>query len=109
MKKSRKISSQNKRFNKILEDIRSIKIQGAENVARAGIKAFLIEPSKGSAKRILKTRPTEPLMQNAIKLLLKSKNKKKRSITYKNVETRKATEVTKKNFLFRKGKLTIVS
>ncbi len=55
MKKSRKISSQNKRFNKILEDIRSIKIQGAENVARAGIKAFLIEPSKGSAKRILKT------------------------------------------------------
>jgi|TARA_B100001971_G_C18112986_1_gene495252 translation initiation factor 2B subunit (eIF-2B alpha/beta/delta family) len=82
MKKSRKISSQNKRFNKILEDIRSIKIQGAENVARAGIKAFLIEPSKGSAKRILKTRPTEPLMQNAIKALIKSKNPKKDSIKF---------------------------
>jgi translation initiation factor 2B subunit (eIF-2B alpha/beta/delta family) len=62
-----------KRFNKILEDIKSIKIQGAENVAKAGIKAFLLIPTKQSAKKILKTRPTEPLMQNAIKLLLKSK------------------------------------
>lgn len=62
------------RFNKILEDIRSVKIQGAENVAKAGIKAFLIEPSKVTAKKILATRPTEPLMQNAINTLLKSKN-----------------------------------
>jgi len=63
-----------KRFNKILEDIKSIKTQGAENVAKAGIKAFLLFPTKQSAKKILKTRPTEPLMQNAIKLLLKSNN-----------------------------------
>ena len=61
------------RFNKILEDIKSVKIQGAENVAKAGIKAFLIDPTKSSAKKILATRPTEPLMQNAIKLLLKAK------------------------------------
>jgi len=64
-----------KRFNKILQDIKSIKIQGAENVAKAGIKAFLLSPTKQTAKQILKTRPTEPLMQNAIKLILKSKNK----------------------------------
>ncbi|MFH0712168.1 MAG: hypothetical protein V1889_03575 [archaeon] len=62
-----------KQFNKILDDIKSIKIQGAENVAKAGIKAFLLIPTKQSAKKILRTRPTEPLMQNAIKLLLKSK------------------------------------
>lgn len=66
-----------RRFNKILDDIKSIKIQGAENVAKAGIKAFLLIPTKQSAKKILKTRPTEPLMQNAIKLLLKSENKNK--------------------------------
>ena len=61
------------RFNKILKDIKSIKIQGAENVAKAGIEAFLLEPNKKSAKKILATRPTEPLLQNAIKVLLKSK------------------------------------
>ena len=66
----------NARFNKILDDIKSVKIQGAENVAKAGIKAFLLNPTKSSAKKILKTRPTEPLMQNAIKLLLKSKKPK---------------------------------
>ena len=68
-----KKTSQPKHFNKILEDIKSIKIQGAENIAKAGIKAFLLSPTKQSSKKILKTRPTEPLMQNAIKLLLKSK------------------------------------
>jgi translation initiation factor 2B subunit (eIF-2B alpha/beta/delta family) len=62
-----------KRFNKILHDIKSVKIQGAENIAKAGIKAFLMTPTKKSAKQILKTRPTEPLLQNAIKILLKSK------------------------------------
>lgn len=61
-------------FNKILGDIKSIKIQGAENVAKAGIKAFLLESNKKSAKKILKVRPTEPLLQNAIKILLKSKH-----------------------------------
>lgn len=70
--KKRRASS----FNKIIENINSIKIQGAENVAKAGIEAFLLEPNKKSAKKILSTRPTEPLLQNAIKLLLKSKQPK---------------------------------
>ncbi len=67
------------KFDKILQDIKSVKIQGAENIAKAGIQAFLLQPDKNSAKKILKTRPTEPLMQNAIKFLLKSKNPKKSS------------------------------
>ena len=62
----------NAQLDKILTDIKSVKIQGAENVAKAGIEAFLLEPTKKSAKKILKTRPTEPLMQNVIKILLKS-------------------------------------
>jgi ribose 1,5-bisphosphate isomerase len=72
MQKKRATSS----FDKILFDIKSIKIQGAENVAKAGIKAFLLSPTKSSAKKILATRPTEPLLQNAIKILLKSKTPK---------------------------------
>jgi len=64
------------RFDTILDDITSVKIQGAENVARAGVKAFLLNPTKKSFKRILATRPTEPLMQNALKAILKSKNPK---------------------------------
>lgn len=64
-------------FNRILKDIKSIKIQGAENVARAGIKAYLLSPTKASAKKILAVRPTEPLLQNALKLLEKSKDKEK--------------------------------
>jgi translation initiation factor 2B subunit (eIF-2B alpha/beta/delta family) len=59
----------NSKFNKILSDIKSIKIQGAENVAKAGIQAFLTQPNKESAKQILSLRPTEPLLQNAINFL----------------------------------------
>jgi len=82
----------NKKFEKILEDIKSIKIQGAENVAKAGMKAYLLEPTKSSAKKIISTRSTEPLLQNFIKVLLKSKNPKK---TYKNLlkELKKSHEI----------------
>jgi len=66
-----------KRFNKILQDIKDVKIQGAKSVAIAGIKAYILYPSKKSAKKIIETRSTEPLLQNAIKILKKSKNPKK--------------------------------
>lgn len=64
-------------FDKILSDIRIVKIQGAENVARAGIKAYALQSDKQSLKRILETRPTEPLLQNALYLMQKSRNKEK--------------------------------
>jgi len=50
------------RLNKILSDIKSIKIQGAENIAKEGIKAFFLLPNKKTAKKIIETRPTEPLL-----------------------------------------------
>ena len=68
-----------KRFEQILEQIKDIEIQGATNIAEAGIRAFLINPNAESAKKILSTRPTEPFLQNSIHLLLKSKNPKKTS------------------------------
>ncbi len=64
------------KFDKILKEIKSIEIQGASNIARAGIEAFLLNPDKQSARKIINTRPTEPLLQNAIYFLLKSKNPK---------------------------------
>ena len=66
----------NPKIDELIKNIKSIKIQGAENVARGGIEALLLDPTKKTAKKILETRPTEPLMQNAIKILLKSKKPK---------------------------------
>jgi len=63
------------RFEKIIHDIKNVKIQGAENVAKAGIKAYALQPDKRSVKEILSARPTEPLLQNAIKKIRKSRNK----------------------------------
>ncbi len=51
-----------RRFNKICKDIRDIKIQGARNVAKAGLMAYEIFPKTRVKKKILKLRPTEPML-----------------------------------------------
>lgn len=67
-------------FKKIVADIKSLKIQGAQAVAKASIKAIndILTKSKAKSARIfaeelkkskqilLKTRPTEPAMKNAL-------------------------------------------
>ncbi|MFH1331857.1 MAG: translation initiation factor eIF-2B [archaeon] len=57
-------------FNKIIKDIKSLKIQGAENVARAGIRALKLKHDKNSINKIIATRPTEPCLRNAIRFAL---------------------------------------
>ncbi len=57
-------------FNQILKDIKSLKIQGAENIARAGIKALKLKHDKNSITKIITTRPTEPCLRNAINFVL---------------------------------------
>lgn len=69
----------NQKYNKILKDIKTLKTQGAENVAKKGIEAFLLSPTKQSAKKIISIRETEPLLQNSINLLLNSKNNNKKT------------------------------
>ncbi len=54
------------KFKKICRDIKSIKIQGATNIARQGLTAYLLLPSKKSKKKLLSLRKTEPLLKNAI-------------------------------------------
>jgi ribose 1,5-bisphosphate isomerase len=58
-------------FNKIIKDIKSLKIQGAENVARAGVKALKLKHDKNSINKIIATRPTEPCLRNAINFVLR--------------------------------------
>lgn len=61
------MSTKQSQFNKILKDIKSIKIQGARNVAEAGFRAYQISPTSSSKKKILATRPTEPMLVNLLK------------------------------------------
>ena len=71
-------------FEKIVKDIKSLKIQGAENVAKEAAKAILqiIDDNKNKSKEIIVqrlkkahktlilTRPTEPCMRNTLNFVL---------------------------------------
>ncbi|MFH1503081.1 MAG: hypothetical protein ABIE36_00285 [Candidatus Diapherotrites archaeon] len=62
-----------KEFEKILRDIKSVRIQGAVNIARAALKAYALFPTKFSKNRILHSRPTEPMMIYVLNLAEKKK------------------------------------
>ncbi len=55
-------------FNKILKDIKSIKIQGARNIAKSALKAYSLVPTKQSKNKLLNSRPTEPMMHYVLDL-----------------------------------------
>lgn len=56
-----------KRFDRICREIKSIKIQGARQVAKAGLMAYKLLPSEKTKNKILSLRPTEPFLVNALK------------------------------------------
>jgi translation initiation factor 2B subunit (eIF-2B alpha/beta/delta family) len=56
------------RFNKILKDIKSIRIQGATNVAKAALKAYYLFPTKQTKAKLLKLRSTEPMLSHVLDL-----------------------------------------
>jgi len=60
-----------KRLEKIYSDIKQIKIQGATNIAKAAVTAYLLDPSKKTKKKLLSLRPTEPTLSNALNYLEK--------------------------------------
>lgn len=62
-------------FNKICKDIKEIKIQGARNIAIAGLKAYFLFPFKKTKKKILSLRPTEPMLENVLDLAEKGISK----------------------------------
>jgi ribose 1,5-bisphosphate isomerase len=60
------------KFSRICEDIKSVKIQGATNVAKAAVGAYCLKPTKKSIKILTKLRPTEPMLVNSLSILRKS-------------------------------------
>jgi translation initiation factor 2B subunit (eIF-2B alpha/beta/delta family) len=56
------------RFEKICNDIKNIKIQGATNVAKAALKAYYLFPEEKSKKILSTLRPTEPMLFHVIEL-----------------------------------------
>ena len=65
-----------KRFNDILRGIKTIKIQGAKNIAKKALYAYSLIPTKSSKKKLLSLRPTEPLLQNILDKAEKQSYKK---------------------------------
>lgn len=59
-----------KGFDKICKEIKQIKIQGAENVAKAAVSALMFRHDKKAIKKLLSLRPTEPCLGNSIKFVL---------------------------------------
>jgi ribose 1,5-bisphosphate isomerase len=64
--------SKRKKFNEIAKGIKEIKIQGATNIAKAALKAYNLIPTPKSKKKLLKLRPTEPMLMNVLDKIEKS-------------------------------------
>lgn len=63
----RGISYKKKIFNKIASDIKSIKIQGARNIAKKALYAYSLFPTEASLKKLVSLRATEPMLVNVLK------------------------------------------
>jgi len=57
-----------KSYSQICKDIKSIKIQGARNIAKAGLKAYQLKPTSASKKKLLSLRETEPMLKHVLGL-----------------------------------------
>ena len=55
-------------FEKICKDISSLKIQGAEEIAKKAFYAYKLIPTKSSKRKLLSLRPTEPMLENVLNL-----------------------------------------
>jgi translation initiation factor 2B subunit (eIF-2B alpha/beta/delta family) len=65
-----------KEVKKIIRDIKSIKIQGARNIAKSALKAYHLEKTKKVKQALLNARPTEPMLHHVLNLLGKYDYKK---------------------------------
>lgn len=60
-----------KQFGRICRGIKSLRIQGAESVAIAGLKAYSLIPEHQSIHKLISLRPTEPALKNALEYAYK--------------------------------------
>lgn len=61
------------KFDKICREIKQLKIQGAENIAKAATLALMFRNDKQAIKKLISLRPTEPCLRNSIKFVLWNK------------------------------------
>ena len=54
------------RFDKIARDIKSVKIQGARNIAKRALYAYNLIPTKASKQKLCSLRPTEPMLHRVL-------------------------------------------
>jgi ribose 1,5-bisphosphate isomerase len=59
-----------RKFENICKDIKNLKIQGAEQVARAAAQALLLRHDNYAVKKLISLRPTEPCLRNTLKFVL---------------------------------------
>jgi ribose 1,5-bisphosphate isomerase len=59
------------KFEQICRDIKSVKIQGAENVAKAAVKALMIRSDRKAVEKLISLRATEPCLRNAVEFVRK--------------------------------------
>lgn len=63
-----------KKFDAIARDIKNVRIQGARNIAHKALYAYSLIPAKSSKKKLLSSRPTEPMMKNILEMAEKGKS-----------------------------------
>ncbi len=56
-------------FDVICRKIKNVEIQGAENVARAAVKALMLKNDRKSVQKLISLRATEPALRNAIEFV----------------------------------------
>jgi len=52
--------------NQVVQKIKEVKIQGAENIALAALQAYSLSPTEETINKLINARPTEPALRNAL-------------------------------------------
>ncbi len=58
------------KFDRICKQIKEVKIQGAQNVAKAAVEALKYKYDHKAVKKLISLRPTEPMLRNSLKFVL---------------------------------------
>ena len=53
-------------INQVVQKIKEVKIQGAENIALAALQAYSSSPIQETINKLISARPTEPALRNAL-------------------------------------------
>nr|VDS11033.1 R15P Isomerase [uncultured DPANN archaeon] len=67
-----------KEVKSIIQRVKELKIHGASNIAKAALKAYILEPTPAVKKALINARPTEPLLVNVVNKLYKCMHTEKR-------------------------------